>query len=50
MREFVRAIESGARDVPDVRVGLRLALLIEGLYRSAREKREIAVAELEAEG
>lgn len=52
-REFVRAIAAGAdvqARLPDVAAGLRLAEVLEAVYLSAREGREVALDEVRARG
>ena len=51
VREFLRAMEAGAalpEGLPDAATGLRLAEVLEAAYRSAKEGREVAIAELRA--
>jgi predicted dehydrogenase len=50
VQEFVRAIRTGADvdGLPDAATGLRLAEVLEAIYRSARDGREYALAELRA--
>ena len=50
-RAFARAIAGGAparERLPDVETGLRLAEVLEAIYRSAREGREVALDEVRA--
>lgn len=53
VREFLRAVRDGAAadgsgGLPDAATGLRLAEVLEAVYRSARERREFGLAELRA--
>jgi predicted dehydrogenase len=45
-REFARGVAAGRIDGPDAQTGLRLQLVLEAIYRSAADGREVALKEL----